>query len=95
MVVHFEVKAIDALFSYPFQITVQMFEGRRTLNWKYYQAVIMIEYFQDDLPSPFTILNILPWIICGIRKFLKKLCSCNCKIFGKDAERGNSRRVQR
>ena len=85
----------EVYFLNPFQITVQMFEGRRTLNWKYYQAVIMIEYYQDDLPSPFEILTILPWTICGIRKLLKKICSCNCNIFGKDAERGNSRIVQR
>ena len=51
-----------------------MFQERRTLIWKYYQSVIMIEYFQDDLASPFSILNILPFIISVFVKMMKKVC---------------------
>ena len=50
-----------------------MFQERRTLIWKYYQSVIMIEYFQDDLASPFSLLNIVPFIISGFVKMTKKV----------------------
>ena len=78
-----------------FQFAVQMFEGRRTLNWKYYQAKLMIEYFQDDIPSPFTILNALPILADLTRTVFKKIGKSDCNFFNDDAEHSNKKRQQR
>ena len=76
------------LFLFP----VQRFEGRRTLNWKYHQALLMIHYFRDDIPKPFSILNALPLVIGATRNFFKTICKTGSNCFKDDVELGNWRR---
>ena len=75
-----------------FQFPVQMFEGRRTLNWKYHQAMLMIEYFRDGIPKPFSILNVLPFVIATTRNFFKTICKTGSNCFKGDVEHTNWKR---
>ena len=63
-----------------------MFEKRRAINWKYSQAKIMIEFFRDDIPKPFSILNILPIFVRALRNFFKNICKRVCNPFKDDTE---------